>query len=248
MLGILAATACLSLSLASARGDDKDAAPILDKAIAALGGEAKLAKATTFSWKAEGIISINADDASMKTKGTFSGIDRQRSEFALEINGMPISGVTVIDRGKGWRKFGEAVQDLEPEMLAATKQTAYLWVVSRTVLPLKAAPFKTEAAPDEMVDGKPAAVVKATGPDGKPFTLYFDKATGLPVKMTATVKGFQGDDVQDETMFADYKDFGGIQRATKVTSKRDGNPFSKMTFSDFEVIDSPPASTFAEPN
>ena len=250
MLGILAATACLclSLSVTLARGDDKDATPILDKAIAALGGEAKLAKATTFSWKSEGTISINAEDATIKSKVIASGIDRQRSEFALEINGMPISGVTVLDRDKGWRKFGEDVQGLEPEPLAITKQTVYLAIVSRTILPLKTPAFKAEAAPDATVDGKPAAVVKATGPDGKPFTLSFDKATGLLVRMAATVKGFQGEDTQDETTFSEYKDFGGIQRATKVVSKRDGNPFTKLTLSDFEVIETPPASTFTEPS
>ena len=46
-LGILIAASWLSAPGLAARADDKDATPILDKAIAALGGEAKLAKATT---------------------------------------------------------------------------------------------------------------------------------------------------------------------------------------------------------
>ena len=37
--------------------------------------------------------------------------------------------------------------------------------------------------------GKPAAALKVTGPDGKDFTLYFDKESGLPVRMVAKVIG-----------------------------------------------------------
>ena len=73
---------------------------------------------------------------------------------------------------------------------------AYSVFVGLTVVPLKSKDFKAETAPDEKVGDKLAAVVKATGPDGKTFTIYFDKETGLPIKTIATVMGFQGDDVK----------------------------------------------------
>ena len=43
----------------SIRADDKDTTAILDKAIKALGGEEKLGKATTVSWKSKGTITFN---------------------------------------------------------------------------------------------------------------------------------------------------------------------------------------------
>ena len=58
--------------------------------------------------------------------------------------------------------------------------------------------------------------------DGKDFTLYFDKESGLPVKLVATVVGFGGDEFTQETTFKDYEDFDGIKKATKADSKRNG--------------------------
>ena len=245
-VGVLVATALLSTLGLSARADDKDATPILDKAIAALGGEEKLAKSATATWKAKGTVNFNENTTEIKTSATVQGLDRHRAEFEMEFNGNPFKGVTVIDGKKGWRKFGDDVQDLDDEALATEKRRAYLQAV-QNVLPLKGKEFKVEAAPDEKVDGKAASVVKGTGPDGKPFTLYFDKESGLPVKLSATVKGFQGEEFVQDTTFSAYKDFGGVKKATKSESTRDGNPFIKVEMTDYKVIDKPEAGSFDEP-
>ena len=247
-LGVLVVSALLSGQGSASRADEKDATPILDKAIAALGGEAKLAKAATATWKTKGTISFNNNDNPIKGTTIVEGIDKHRGEFEMEFDGNPFKGVTVLNGGKGWRKFGDDLQDLEGEMLANEKHRAYLMVVPMTILPLKGKGFKVEAAPEEKVGDKPAAVVKGTGPDGKTFTLYFDKETGLPVKLTATVADFQGDDVSQETTFADYKEFDGVKRATKTESKRNGTPFIKMDVLEFKVVDKLEPGTFAEPN
>ena len=57
------------------------------------------------------------------------------------------------------------------------------------LVPLKGKGFKFVSAADDKVGDKPASVVKVTGPDGKDFTLYFDKTSGLPVKRTAKLTG-----------------------------------------------------------
>jgi len=247
-LGVLIATAWISASGPAVLGDDKAATPILDKAIVALGGEAKLTRAMTSTWTGSGTINFNENEAPIKTRTTVDGLDKQRGEIELEFNGMPVKGLTVINGKKGWRKFGDDSQPLDEDRVAAALQSAYLMAVTSTILPLKTKDFQVEAAPDEKVGEKMAAVVKGTGPDKKTFTLYFDKETGLPLKLAATVMGFQGDDVKQETLYSDYKDFDGVKRATKVESKRDGNPFTKMEYTDFKILDKPAPSTFAEPD
>jgi hypothetical protein len=245
-LGIMVATACLSGSGLAAFGDEKDATPILEKAIGALGGEAKLAKALRASWTGSGTITFNDNEAPIKIKTTVDGIDCQRGEMELEFNGMPVKAVMVVNGAKGWRKFGENTQELDEEMVAGSRQLNYLQAVGSTILPLKTKGFKAEAAPDEKSGDKLMSVVKGTGPDGKTFTLYLDKETGLPLKLVATVRGFEGE-VKQETVYSDYKEFEGIKRATKVESKRDGNPYLKIEYSDFKLIEKPDPKTFAEP-
>ncbi|HEY2154491.1 MAG TPA: hypothetical protein VGH33_02600 [Isosphaeraceae bacterium] len=247
LLGAMLAAALLSAPAVQARADDKEVAAVLDKAIAALGGEEKLAKAGTATWKGKGTITFGDNTNPIKTTTTVQGLDKHRAEFEGTFNDNDVKGITVIAGDKGWRKFNDDVMALDGDDLASEKRRAYLQAVPMTILPLKGKDFKVASAPEEKVGDKPAAVLKVTGPDGKDFTLFFDKESGLPVKLVATVRGFQGEDFTQETTFADYKDFGGVKKATKVDSKRDGMKFVSIESSDFKALDAVEPGTFDEP-
>jgi hypothetical protein len=243
-LGAMLATALVS---GPARADDQDAKAILDKGIKALGGEEKLGKGGAFSWKAKGTITIEGNDNPISTQSTVQGLDHYRTEFEGEFGGNTIKVVTVLHGDKGWRKFADDTTDLDGDAIANEKRNIYLLVVPVTLVPLKGKGFKIEAAGEEKVGDKPAVVLKVTGPDGKDFKLSFDKETGLPVKLVANVIGFRGEDFTQETTYADYKDFGGIKKATKVTSKRDGEKFINSVVSEFKAVDKVAPDTFTEP-
>jgi len=61
------------------------------------------------------------------------------------------------------------------------------------------------------------------------------------------VIGFNGEEYLQDSTFSDYKDFGGIKKATKVSIKRDGEGFLEGEVTEFKVLDKVPADTFAEP-
>jgi hypothetical protein len=247
-LGAILATLFLTSPISPVRADDKDPNTILDKAIKAIGGEEKLKKAEAISWKSKGTITFNGNDNDIKIQATSQGLDHYRSEFEGEFGGNPVKGVVVLNNDKGWRKFGDNSNDLDEDAIANEKRSVYLQLTPVTLVPLKGKGFKLEAAAEEKVGDKPAAAIKVTGPDKKDFTLYFDKETGLPVKMVAKVLGFQGDEFTQETTYKDYKDFGGIKKATKVESKRDGEDFIKSEVTEFKVLDKVDPKTFAEPD
>ena len=93
---------------------------------------------------------------------------------------------------KAWRKHaGNNTVELDADAVTNEKRSVYLQVIPGTILPLKTKAFKVETAGDETVAGNPAVVLKVTGPEGKSFTLAFDKQSGLPVKLQAKVFGFQ---------------------------------------------------------
>lgn len=225
-----------------ARADDKDAKAILDKGIAALGGEEKLGKVKAFSWKAKGTITFNDNENEFTTTVTIKGLKDLRREFGND----QFTGVVVVDDDKGWRKFGDNSSELEGDMLASEKRNIYYNVVPVTLVALKGNGFKYEAG-GEKVGDKAAVILKVTGPDGKDFTLSLDKETGLPLKLVGKLLGFQGNEYTAEMTFADYKDFGGIKKATKVEVKRDGEAFQKWEVSEFKVLDKVEPDTFAEP-
>lgn len=224
-----------------------DASGLIDKAIAALGGEAKLSQGKGMMWKTKGTISFGDNNSEFTGETTTAGLDRIRQEFEGDFGGNKVKGVTVLQGNQGWRRFGETTMQMDADGVANEKRSVYLQVVPVTLLPLKGKDFKVESAADEKVDGSDAAVVKVTAPDGKDFKLYFDKKTNLPVKSVATVRGFGGEDFSQETTYADYKDFGGVKKATKVDSKRDGAAFLKTELTEFKFLNQVDEKTFAEP-
>ena len=135
----------------------------------------------------------------------------------------------VLNGDKGWRKFGD-MEPMEMDGDASRQREAHdlPQVIPTTLVPLKGKGFKARGAGRGEGRDKPAAGIKVTGPDGKDFTLYFDKESGLPVRLVATVIGFGGEEFTQETTYKDYKDFDGIKKATKAESKRDGEDFVEV--------------------
>ena len=231
---------CLATGVS--RCDDATTA-ILDKAIKAAGGEEKLGKAEVFSWKAKGRMIANGNESEFESQVTIKGIDHLRREFGND----RIKLLVVVNADRGWRRFRDQNEELVGDGLSNEKRTIYLQVAPIRLVPLKGDGFKCEAVADENVGEKPAAVLKVTGPDGKDFTLYFDKESGLPIKQVAKMPDAQGTIYLVEVTFSGYKDFDGIKKATKTEVRRDGKLVQQMEITEFNVLDRVDPQTFAEP-
>jgi hypothetical protein len=245
-VGAMLAMALVAGPGGAARGEDNDANAILDKAIKALGGEAKLRKAEAIAWKAKGKSIRDGTEYPFTNESIAQGLNRFRLEFEDEIDGNRIKGVTVVNGDKGWRKYGEDAQRLEGNPLGNHKRNMYLLIVPVTLVPLKGKGFQIEHAGEQKVGDKPAIGLKVTGPDAKNFNLFFDKKSGLPVKLEVRL-GSQGREFTQETTFGDYKDFDGIKKATKIERRRDGQKVLEQEITEFKVLDNVPPETFAEP-
>jgi hypothetical protein len=247
MGAVLAAFCGVSLGGPAGAEGDTGSLAIFDKAVKAMGGEEKLAKVKAVSWKAKGTIRFGDNESKFTSTTTVQDLDHFRREFEGDFGGNMFKAVTVVSGGKGWRKFGDNAMDLDEGALANEKRTMYLQIVPATLLPLRGKGFKVATAGEEKVDGKAALAVKATGPDGKDFTVYFDKKTSLPVRVVAKVVGFMKDEYVQETNLGNYKDFGGIQRATKIENKRDGDAFMTQEITDFQILSKVDPKLFAQP-
>lgn len=241
---LLGLAAALALSTAAAGARAQDANAVVEKGIKALGGEEALSKIKAATWKTKTTITFNGNENQATTTTTVQGLDHFRQELDGEFNGNAFRAVTVLNGDKGSRSFGGNQQELDKDALANQKRTVYLTLIPMTLVQLKRKDFKLESAPDETVDGKPAAGVKVTGPDGKDFKLYFDKESGLPVRMVAKVAGFMGNEFTQETTFSDYKDVAGVRKAMRIVSKRDGQPFMTQQITEFKLLDTVDPKTF----
>src|SRR5262249_4954677 len=146
------------------RADDGDAKAVLDKAIKAKGGEAKLSMGKAATWKTKGTFSFGGNESNFTAQTTIQGLDQLRGEFEGDFMGNKFMAVTVLNGDKGWRKFADMTMDLDKDSIANERRTVYLQVIPALLVPLKGAAFKSEAAGEEKVGDKPAAVIKVTGP------------------------------------------------------------------------------------
>jgi hypothetical protein len=230
-----------------ARADEQEAKSVVDRAIKAMGGEEKLSGVKAFSAKGKGTITIDGTDIDFTFEMTAQGIEKYRSSYEGEVGGNKFDGATVLDGDKGWKKAEQEVKKLTGENLATEKRNAYLDIVPILLVPLKGKGFKVDSAAEEKVGDKPASVVRVTGPEGKDFTLYFDKESGLPVKMVGEVADDEGQVEIHETTFEDYKEFEGIKVATRSSIKRAGKRFIEVERMEFKTLAEVEPSTFAEP-
>lgn len=242
----LAVAALSIMVLAGSSKAADDSAAVVDKAVEALGGKEKLAAAKAMTWSRKGKITINGTESAFTSRSTFQSHDRRRAEFNIDLGGNPVEVVVVVNGDKGWRQVNGMTEELSGEELDRERRAASLEWTAATVLPLKQAPFKTEPAGEETVNGRPADGVKVTGPVGKPYTLHFDRETHLPVKLVSVATDFAGE-ATHETTFSDYKESDGIKRATKIKVKRNGEDFVDAELTEFKVIDAPDAKTFEKP-
>src|SRR5262249_3152156 len=159
-------------------------------AIKATGGEEKLKKIDAMSWKTKATVLINGDKNPFSGESTVQGLDRYRTEFEAEFGGNSFKGTVVVSGKKGWGKVGEPTMEREENALANEKRLVALQVIPTKLVILKEKGYKLEAADEQKIGDKPAVGIKVSGPDGKDFTLYFDKESGLPARIVAKVIGF----------------------------------------------------------
>jgi hypothetical protein len=102
-----------------------------------------------------------------------------------------------------------------------------------------------ETAGVEMVDGEDCYKVVLTPAEGKTVTTYFQKKSGLAVKIT-TVAVTQMGEIPLEVIMSDYKDFAGVRVPTRHTERVAGQEMT-MTIQSVQVNGEIPADRFDPP-
>jgi hypothetical protein len=175
------------------------------------------------------------------------GSDRQKLDIEAKVGGQKFRVVNVLNGDKGWARVGDQTMELDKDQLAEAKEQGHAgWVAS--LVPLKDKGFTLATIGETKVNDKPAVGVKVSFKGRRDVDLYFDKQTGLLVKSETRVRDEEsGQEVNEETIYGDYKDVQGTKQAMKFTIKRDGKPFMEAEASGYELSEKLPDSTFDKP-
>jgi hypothetical protein len=100
------------------------------------------------------------------------------------------------------------------------------------------------------VADKPAVGVKVSHKDHQDVNLYFDKDSGLLVKMEHKTKAQEegNKEVTQEDIYSDYQDIGGAKIPMKLTILRDGKKYVEGEASEVKAVDKHDEKTFAKPS
>ncbi len=194
--------------------DPKSAAAaktLVEAAILAKGGRAKLAAVKSFRMLATGTTTINAQTVPVEIERLFVVPDKMRIDATLAAS---VKVIVAVNGNKGWQlapdQTGQSMQLTEvggPDMASVDFER---WREPELILLRATDPSAAlHSGPDEMLNNKAQNVIKLRAPQGNvEVTLYLDKATKLITRM-AYREGSQ-DEADD---FTDYKAIDGIMIA-----------------------------------
>jgi hypothetical protein len=97
----------------------------------------------------------------------------------------------------------------------------------------------------EVVDGEECYKVVMTPAEGRSVTRYFQKKSGLEVKLTTVVANQMGE-IPVTITVSDYKNFGGVWAPARTTQKAAGQEFT-LEVEDVQINPEIPAERFALP-
>jgi hypothetical protein len=224
----------------------EEARVILNRAIAAHGGETRLQRTKKGHLKAEwkgkqwnGIFEEAWEE-------TFDLPARYRRTIDGKANGRPYHRDGAMNGIKGWlREENAAPSDIAANELVPVEQ--HWHAILPQLLLLSDKDVQLTSLPDETKDGRTLAGIRATSPRAV-VDLYFDKSTGLIARARRPLPNFRpGQEQISETIYDDYQTIQGIRYPMRFTVSA-GDDFSRtVTFSTVEFLDTIDDSVFAKP-
>lgn len=202
--------AALALVAMSAQAQD-NARDIIKTAVAAAGGQEKLAKLRTARLKATGTLYDNGRGLPAECELLYQGDDQAKFTVRTQLDGQVVLKVEVANRGKAWWRLGNNVQQAEGPILTSLRQKPHVWRVQTLVPLLKDEAFVLSSLKESRVNGRPAVGVKVQAKGYDDIALFFDRETHLLVRFRATMFSAMHGPVVRETTFDRFKDFSGLR-------------------------------------
>jgi hypothetical protein len=248
MCGILAVAVLAGWNNAGRADDQAEALKIVDAAIQAAGGAAKLDKLKIVSLKGKG--TVHDGDQQMGTfaiEGTVQGLDRFRLDFDINIMDRSKKALIVFIVDKGWAKTDDRVEDAPAEVVQVIKPELHALRSAQLLTPLKDNDLKLSPLGEMKINDRAALGIKVVKKDHPDMDLYFDKETHLPIKCELRVKERNDMEITTAWFFSDFKEAAGVKHPMKILLTRDDKKMMEMEISEVKGETKLDEKTFEKP-
>ncbi len=216
------------LILSNVAKADESPKDLIERALKAAGGAELMAKFKASVVKGTGTIYLPIATVSFTSESAAQLPKKYKSTLHLEINGMKITQVQMLDGDKATMLLNGKPQELDENMTKEFKEQVHVEYVT-SLLPLRGTGFKLTSLGESQVDGKPALGIEVASKGYRDVSLYFDKKTALLVKVGCkaydplTMK-----EVDQEQSYRDFKTKDGLKYPTKSQVTQDGKKFMDL--------------------
>jgi len=245
-LGIVLGLIVLAASSATAA---EDARTILDKAIKAHGGEAKLSKLKTMTAKAKGKGPIHfGGEVAFTLETSWQWPDRLKNAVTLTIV-RPTTFIETICGDEGWCNYDGKAGPLDGAKQDELRAQAHVHRLQLLTPLLQDNLYELSVLDEIRINDRPAVGVCVACAGERDVKLYFDAETNLLAKIERRTLNETGlKEVVQEDLFSNYREIDGVPTATKLLRRRDGKKTLELTFTDVRYPDQLDAAEFADPH
>lgn len=246
---VLAASFVSSCSLLAQDKTADDAKSVINKAIAAAGGEANLAKTRTARASARGFVYSlnNSVQRSALTLDTWIHSTKMKTVLTIEMDSTKDTVCQVFDGTRGWLKLNGKTHPFNEASEKQTRESSHDFEVRRLFPLLNNPEFTLALADEKVINGSSAIGVRVTCNSQQDLTLHFDKSSYLLVQTSSTRVGPDGKRVPYDKLFLEHKKIAGVTYPTTVIDYRNGTKHMEISFHDVEFLSNIPPEFFSEP-
>jgi hypothetical protein len=222
-------------------GDREKALAVIEQAIKAHGGAEELNKAQLRSRTGKGVILTPSGEVPVTTEEIVQLPDRCRVVMDLRSNRI----IVVLRGAKGWIQPGGATQEMPKALFQERREDLYVWWLMN-LTPLLKDEFTLLPLADDKVSGQDTSVVKVAHKEHAEVRLFFDKKSGLLVKI-ARRAAEAGDSLNKEIYLSEYKKFDGVMLPSKEVITHNGIKYAVVSFSSYKIEPRVEERTFEKP-
>ncbi|HEY8504588.1 MAG TPA: hypothetical protein VIL46_08395 [Gemmataceae bacterium] len=235
----------LALLLACPAAAQDDAKAVIRKAVEATGGAELLNKYKAGKIDASGTISVMGADIEFTSNSWYQVPSKLKNRINFSIMDQKIEIVQIVNGDRVKMTVNGMDQELPDEQLAELRNSTRLQTIYQ-LTPLLEGKYELKTLEPKKVNGSEAAgvSVSAEGWDD-PVKLYFDKKTGLLVRIERKGLDPNGQPGTQALTYSDFKKFDGILRPTTSVAEHEGTKYLTIKIGNYEHHESLPAKEFA---
>lgn len=227
----------------------ENARTIVEKAIAAHGGEANVAKLRSMRVKVEGTAAFipGKPNSPVVLEDVWRMPHQYKSSLTIEVMGRRLTQVQAIDENGGWIQVNGQTQDLPQPAADEMREQKRGEDLDRLAF-LEEEGIELSALQATSIADQPAVGVLVKAPGHRDVKLYFSKSTGLLIEREHQVLDpGSGRMVVQEVRFGDYEEQDGVKHYRRIVAYRDGDKTFDGTVTEIEFLKQVDPTVFEKP-